>query len=217
MHSIKITEEGLNHLPENFISLSQVDGNKYFYYDKHQQSLKIGYEWDNILKEDNLGDDFKDIFKGKQPVHSKYVKNTIIKVLKFVKPFEFAIWHNEDSYCDEFEYFKYDGKKFYYVSRNIEYLEMFHPDYDKDYDIHADERNEDFYVPFTNLLQCGEQTWNLSREELLNHEYYEKYELIDPQYFLNGMKSCLEGKERFFESYVYDLNGIELASYNVPK
>ena len=81
MHSIKITEEGLNHLPENFISLSQVDGNKYFYYDKHQQSLKIGYEWDNILKEDNLGDDFKDIFKGKQPVHSKYVKNTIIKGL----------------------------------------------------------------------------------------------------------------------------------------
>ena len=94
---------------------------------------------------------------------------------------------------------------------------MFHPDYDKDYDIHADERNEDFYLPFTNLLQCGEQTWNLSREELLNHEYYEEYELIDPQYFLNGMKSCLEGKERFFESYVYDLNGIELASYNVPK
>lgn len=229
MHTIDISEKGLSHLPENFMALSEMDGNKYFYYDKDQSALKIGYIWDEILKEDNLGDDFKDIFKR----DSKYVKNTIIKLLKFLKPFEYAILHHGG--YEKFEYFKFDGTKFSYVYGEVQYLEMFHPDYDEDIDKYADEANEDLFHPFWILLENGELIWNNSREELLNHEQFnyesgdlwcfkfldkwtkQPTEFIDPQYFLEGMNDCIEGKVQYIQSYVYDLNGIELASYNKPK
>ncbi len=246
MHSIIINnKDGVNHFPENFMALSEMDGNKYFYYDKSQSALKIAYIWDEIFKEDNLGDDFKDIFKGKrvckclhqcvckQPTVNKFVKNTIIKLLKFVEPFEFAIWHNEDG--QEFEYFKFDGTKFSCVCGSIEDLERFHPDYDEDIDKYADEANEDLFHPFWVLLENGELIWNNSREELLNHEQFnyesgdlwcfkfldkwtkQPTEFIDPEYFLDGMNDCIEGKVQYIQSYVYDLNGKELAAYNKPK